>query len=207
MKKRNTKEIIFLKAVDLYSEKGYRNVSIRELAGEVGIKESSIYNHYRSKEDIFNTILEYFKNSFEVETPSPEKAADYISTLSFEEFTDYAFEAFKFYLGDKTTKKIWKILSREKFSNEKIRDLFKKILLEDSLNYQTEIFRILKDRGIVETEDPFMVAHEFQAFNVFLYFKFIELDESEEDNLEMIKKLIKNHLYYISNWINQKFKG
>ena len=48
-------------SVDLFSKKGFDAVSIREIAREVGIRESSIYNHYPSKETILNVIFQYFK--------------------------------------------------------------------------------------------------------------------------------------------------
>ena len=44
----NTKERIFDVSVDLFSMYGYDGVSIRQIAYEVGIKESSIYNHYKN---------------------------------------------------------------------------------------------------------------------------------------------------------------
>ena len=38
----NTKEKIFYVSLDLFSQKGYDSVSLREIADEVGIKKSSI---------------------------------------------------------------------------------------------------------------------------------------------------------------------
>ena len=56
----NNKDKIFNVSVDLFSEHGYDGVSIRQIAREVGIKESSIYNHYPSKEAILDSILNYY---------------------------------------------------------------------------------------------------------------------------------------------------
>ena len=58
--KSNNKERIFDVSIDLFSEFGYDGVSIRQIAKEVGIKESSIYNHYKSKESIMDAILDYY---------------------------------------------------------------------------------------------------------------------------------------------------
>lgn len=41
--KTQTKDKIFDTALDLFSKKGYDSVSVRTIASEVGIKESSIY--------------------------------------------------------------------------------------------------------------------------------------------------------------------
>ena len=56
----SNKERIFDKSINLFSEFGYDRVSIRQMAKEVGIKESSIYNHYKSKESILDEILDYY---------------------------------------------------------------------------------------------------------------------------------------------------
>lgn len=60
-----TKDKIFDVALDLFSKKGYDSVSIRTIASEVGIKESSIYNHYSSKKEILMSILKYFEEYFQ----------------------------------------------------------------------------------------------------------------------------------------------
>ena len=41
-----TKERIRYEALNLFSEKGFDTVSVRDIASAVGIKESSLYNHY-----------------------------------------------------------------------------------------------------------------------------------------------------------------
>ncbi|MGG3916113.1 TetR/AcrR family transcriptional regulator [Rossellomorea vietnamensis] len=45
-------------ALDLFGQKGYEDTSLAEIAKEVGIKKPSIYNHFRSKEDLFIEVLE-----------------------------------------------------------------------------------------------------------------------------------------------------
>ncbi|WP_462316862.1 TetR/AcrR family transcriptional regulator, partial [Methanobrevibacter sp.] len=61
----NTKERIFDASLDLFSKRGYDSVSLREIADEVGIRKSSIYSHYPSKEAILMDIFDYFTNLFE----------------------------------------------------------------------------------------------------------------------------------------------
>ena len=55
-----TKDKILDASIDLFSEHGYDGVSIRRIAGEVGIRESSIYNHYPNKQSILKAILDYY---------------------------------------------------------------------------------------------------------------------------------------------------
>src|ERR1700722_11750637 len=51
-----TRQNIRLTAQKLFRERGYAAVGMRELAKEVGIEAPSIYNHYKSKDDLLKEI-------------------------------------------------------------------------------------------------------------------------------------------------------
>lgn len=65
----STKTQIFNAAIDLFAKNGYDNVSMRQIASEVGIKAASIYNHYGSKEDILNDIFDYYEGNLKKYEP------------------------------------------------------------------------------------------------------------------------------------------
>lgn len=54
-----TKDNIIEQALRLFSAKGFEAVSVRDIARAVGIKESSLYYHFKNKQDIFDTIGRY----------------------------------------------------------------------------------------------------------------------------------------------------
>ena len=56
----NTKEKIIYEALNLFSTKGFDAISVRDIAKAVGIKASSLYNHFKNKQDIFDTIIEKY---------------------------------------------------------------------------------------------------------------------------------------------------
>lgn len=45
-------------ACRLFSEKGFRGVTTRELAAAVGVTEPVLYEHFRTKRDLYNAIIE-----------------------------------------------------------------------------------------------------------------------------------------------------
>ena len=57
-----TKERITEEALTLFAEKGYKGTSVKNIADAVGIKDASLYNHFRSKQEIFNSIVELILN-------------------------------------------------------------------------------------------------------------------------------------------------
>ena len=57
MKNENTAQKILDAALGLFAKKGYDAVSVDEIAKAVGIKAPSIYNHFDSKQEIFDAIV------------------------------------------------------------------------------------------------------------------------------------------------------
>ncbi len=54
----NTKEVLRLHARRLFAEHGYEGVSMRDIAGSVGIRQSAIYNHFPSKQHLLVDLME-----------------------------------------------------------------------------------------------------------------------------------------------------
>ncbi len=52
-----TREAIQRAAVEVFAERGYPAASVRAIAGRLGIKAGSLYNHYPSKQDILFGIM------------------------------------------------------------------------------------------------------------------------------------------------------
>ena len=63
--KRNTKQEIFFAAAEMFADKGYANVSSRDIARKVGIQSPSIYSHYPSKEAILDDLLNHYLERME----------------------------------------------------------------------------------------------------------------------------------------------
>ena len=63
----DTKKKILDVALTLFSEKGYGNVYVGQIAEGVGIKAPSLYKHYKSKQDVFEAILEEMRNRYNKE--------------------------------------------------------------------------------------------------------------------------------------------
>ena len=64
----DTKQRILEKSLELFSTKGYDAVSVGEIAKAVGIKAPSLYNHFPSKQAIFDAIVESTAAQYEADT-------------------------------------------------------------------------------------------------------------------------------------------
>lgn len=56
-KSETRKEEIVRVAAQLFKEKGYTAVTMRDLAAKMGIKAASLYNHITSKQDILDAVI------------------------------------------------------------------------------------------------------------------------------------------------------
>jgi AcrR family transcriptional regulator len=54
----HTKDRIIQSALKLFSRKGFRGTTIKDIAHEVGVTEGAIYRHFQSKEDLIEHITE-----------------------------------------------------------------------------------------------------------------------------------------------------
>ena len=71
-----TKWDIFQAAVELISDNTFEGISIKDISNKVGIKPASIYNHFRSKDEILDTIYQYL-DLFYIDNGMPGAAERY----------------------------------------------------------------------------------------------------------------------------------
>ena len=53
-----TRERILEAALDLFARQGFAGTSVRQLARTVGLRESSLYNHFAGKEAIYHALID-----------------------------------------------------------------------------------------------------------------------------------------------------
>jgi len=68
-----TKDKILKAAARLFSEKGYNEVTTRQIAKAIGINSASIYYHFPSKEDILRGLYKYYSKSLREKCPNLEE--------------------------------------------------------------------------------------------------------------------------------------
>ncbi|MCL1812938.1 MAG: TetR/AcrR family transcriptional regulator [Treponema sp.] len=71
--KESTKGKILFSSIRMFSQVGYNEVTMRDIAKEVGIKPGSIYNHFKSKKEILDEIYEYYGEQWNKARPDIDK--------------------------------------------------------------------------------------------------------------------------------------
>ena len=57
---KNTKEKILKTALELFSQKGYSNVSMDDIKDAAGVAKGTLYYHFKSKDDLFDETSKFF---------------------------------------------------------------------------------------------------------------------------------------------------
>ena len=73
--KEDIQEKILHIAEEVFSEKGYKDASMREIASRTGITVSNIYHYFTNKDEIFRTILKPVLNDLYVNWEIPDPCA------------------------------------------------------------------------------------------------------------------------------------
>lgn len=201
-----TKERIRYEALNLFSEKGFDTVSVRDIASAVGIKESSLYNHYKNKQDIFDNILreysdrgnEFFykirmldnNKTFAVD----ERTVKMYKDMSPEQFGDISIKILEYFLCDEIIVKLRKMLTIEQFRSKELAKLYREISFDSSLEYQSQLFAVLIKEGLIIEADPYVLALEFFAPVFLIFYKF----DNDEKGFLQAKKLIAQHVQHFN---------
>ena len=153
---RDTKQRILEAALEMFSSKGYAGTNIRELTASLGLVKSSMYKHFKSKEDIWNTLLDelilYYKERF----GSPDHLPPVPDSL--EELAALTMRMVDFTVHDEKVIKTRKLLMIEQYRDDRARKLASQHFLIGLKDMFTDIFAGMMDKGLIRQDDPAMLA-------------------------------------------------
>lgn len=192
MKQVDTKQRILSESLRLFSEKGYDAVSVAEIASAVGIKAPSLYKHYKSKRDIFDSILKKMSeaDSFYADENDMPNADDDYNNVPLESIKRFSTAMFKHWTEDDFAARFRRMLSLERFKNHEMAELYKGYISSGPLDYMTDVFAGMN----YSVDSAKQLALSFYAPMFMLYTVY---DESENK-----KEIISQAEKHINNFID-----
>ncbi len=191
----STKQKILAAALNLFSQHGYSAVSIRDICGVVGIKESSVYYHFKNKQDIFDTLQAQFleignKLTSMLMQGMGGKSMQQLDNSFFEKVFSVYIEKF---LMDDFCNAFIRTLNFERFKNEGAQDLFFNIMFEAPLKTQKGVFDYLINLGVIKAQDSEYLAVQYYAPVYFYYEKYMLTGELTDEKRALFLKHISKH--------------
>lgn len=189
-----TKERIELEALNLFCIHGYYGVSIRNIAGKVGIKESSIYKHYKGKEEIFDTIREHYILKSDAIFGEMTKNPSVFIGMEKENLIQLVKTVFLTFMQDEYIQKCRKLFMISAPGNDAIGKLYAYHFITASIQFNTQVFTEILQTAGKSGYDAETMAYQFYS-PVFCIMQ--ECDYSIvtiEEALQKIEKITVNFM-------------
>lgn len=190
-----TKEKIFACALELFSQKGFDGVSIRDIARAVGIKESSIYNHYNGKKAIMDEVCGRFVETLSVSRPPLSEVEKQLCSARPSE----VFKGLILSYGSQIDPKIAQMartVFAEQYHNETARRIFMEEILKNNSRYYEQVLDLCERKGLIWHCDTKVVANLFNNAQITLCTQYMQC-QSEEDFREVAQMMLASADYLI----------
>ena len=158
---KDTKERILALALEKFSQNGYAGTNIRELTESLGLVKSSMYRHFESKEEIWNTLLDEMIAYYDEHFGSPEHLPPIPDSP--EELVTMTMRMVDFTVHDEKIVMTRKLLTIEQFRDDRARALATRHFLTGLKEMFTRIFAGMMDKGLLRPDDPEMLAFAYTA--------------------------------------------
>lgn len=193
----DTKKKILEVSLALFAQKGFDGVSVREIAKEVGVRESALYKHYKNKEDILDKIIEEMissiRNGYElrhVPETLTEGVAEGYRNISEEQLYEMSWSIFKMFTEEPKLSNFRRLLMREQFHNKTFAKYYDRFFIEGVIESQAKTFLQLVDSGLFRKADERIIALHFYGPIMLLFQQY----DCEPEKKDEIKEMLFKHI-------------
>ncbi len=196
-----TKEKILKHALKLFSTKGYKATTVRDIAGAVGIKQSALYNHFKNKDEILETLIRDLTSSAIV-TLFDDKDTQELHKQGKSLLMGIA-TTFKLLSFDGQNEALFKLLMQEIFRNERIREIYNEHFYQENVKKLSGLFFAMMQDEMIKSSDPLLLANEFFA-PLFFYQMQVSLLKLDKKSTSSVVSLFEKHVDHF--WDNVKIE-
>lgn len=195
MRQEDTRKKILDQALELFAARGYDAVSVGEIAKAVGIKAPSLYNHFPSKQAIFDALVASTAARYEADTGkidihvqnAPQDIPAF-SQITPDALFEKVRQIFEYSLHDKTIAGFRRMMTIEQFRSPELAALYTRRYVQRLLDYHAGIFRALIAQGEICAQDPDALALMYAAPVLTLLGVCDRQPERESECLEKLRR-------------------
>ncbi len=193
----SVREKIMNAALDLFSQKGYDATSVDEIAESIGMKGPNIYKYFKGKEEVLRELSAKMEEGYKQRMKmNPEVGS---SITSGEALKEFSMNQIRFTIEDDKIKKLRKMGTIEQFRSPHFSRQTSEHQFDNMQRQFSAIFKSMMDKGILEHDDPEMMAIEYYAPVSLL----IQLADREPDRKEEVLGTVEK---YIDFFLSRYFK-
>ncbi len=198
-----TKNRILEISAGLFACKGYDSVSVYEIADAVGIKESSLYNHFKSKADVLDALFDIFRENTPKTRPSDSDLDKMLMIMQPEEI----FKNIVFHVGNRvsdTLTNIAMIINYEKFRNQKAAEMYYKYVVNEPADYYERLISKMAARGIIKPVDVRLFAEQYNYVSIALTKEYFMAKNGFADMESVVRYMVKTLNFFCGLMKKQK---
>ncbi len=186
-----TREKILQTSLKLFSTKGYKATTVRDIAGAMGVKQSALYNHFKNKDEILETLISNLTSSAIV-TLFEGKDAKELQKQGKTLLANIA-TTFKLLSFDGKNEALYKLLMQEIFRNERVREIYNEYFYQENVKKLSSIFFGMMQEEIIDSSDPLLLANEFFA-PLFFYQMQVVLLKFDQKSTSSVVSMFEKHV-------------
>ncbi len=186
-----TKEKILKIALKLFSAKGFKATTVRDIAGAVGIKQSALYNHFKNKDEILETLVSNLTTSAIV-TIFEDKEVQELHKQGKSLLLSIA-TTFKLLSFDVQNEALLKLLMQEIYKNAQIREIYNEYFYQENVKVLSKHFFMMMQDDMIKSSDPLLLANEFFA-PLFFYQMQVSLLKLDKKSTSSVVSLFEKHV-------------
>lgn len=206
--RQNTKELIWKESLNLFSIYGYEGVSVKKIADAAGIRDSSLYKHFKSKQEIFDYVVKNVTQRMNEQyenfaLPTGKHIDENYKIMKREVLEKLLFQMFFFFLEDNIVSKFRRMLTIEQYKDSSVSKLYHNYFIDGAIEHETKLFQQFIDSGFFIKGNPNIMALHFYS-PIFLLLYRYDCKEFEKQEVKLIlNELLDNFSkMYVSSTYN-----
>lgn len=196
-----TKNRIIAASIELFAAEGYSGASVRDITGKVGIKESSLYKHFKNKDEILETIFAHFRRETDNMLPPLQHLDAIARTMSVTELLERGIALFLEHMNDPINRQVWRILYNELFRHPIARQIYVQELMQRSVDCMAAVFEKMIEQGKMKPIPARTAALEYECASISLILEY-NLLLAENKSTELLEGRIREHVRFFSSLIS-----
>lgn len=194
-----TKKSILASSLALFSSSGFKATTVRDIANSVGVKQSALYNHFKNKEEILETLIEELMTSAIANIFTPKDSPS--ERLYGKSMLLSISTTFKLISFDIKNEALFKLLIQEIYNNERVREIYNEYFYQTNVKKLSSILFEMMQNDIIRSNDPLILANEFFS-PLFFYQMQISLLKQDKKSTSAVVSLFEKHVDFF--WDNIK---
>jgi AcrR family transcriptional regulator len=190
-----TSQRILESAAKLFAQSGFSGVPMQAIAAEAGIGESSIYNHFESKQSILDALFSLFIEKAPQMRPPESELDNMLLIMQPAEIMKNILFHFGSHVSDILANTAM-IINQEKYRSAQAVDMYYKYVVREPSDYYERLFNKMEARGMIASVDTRMFAEQYNYVSIALTKEYFLVKNGLADAHAVVGYMVKTIQFF-----------